>query len=321
MAKKQGGLCYDERSKQWRACGQRPAAGKPGAGSPPCCLGSGCCIDCEDLNAIRICATANLMQWATDLGAVPAESPVATALIRGWRDYATLGVCPSWAPTNNFEPSPLAFNGVEITCYEITGAVNGGVGITPGAPVPVGLIFTTTDAVNCQDFAIFFLFDAIDVGGGDYNLVILESKFCTNYTEILTLQDYTNNCNRCTSSFSPPCLIELSDNSTGGTGTIITLNIGDVAAGTNPTINYMSLIIPDCCGDLLDDSNISATALGGFANALGFFQPDLPTGPGDWDLFIRLINATVPGAGTTTFEITSPNCGTATLNINYNIVP
>lgn len=321
---KQAGLCYDARTKMMRPCGRSQTIGGGSDPRPVCCLPAACCLDCDALNAIRICAQQNLQLFFQDAGSsFPAQTPEGVQLLRQWRTFGGgPGGCSTWLPGGNNFPSTLERNGNEIPCYEITGSVNTEIPVSDGDIIPVGLVFTTNNSENCKDFAIFFLIKATDDGAGNFSFTIISSKYCINYTEIIDEATYEADCDICngTPAPAPVCQILVSDNATGGISENIVVNLGNVAFGTSPTINYLSIIVPPCCGEILENSNLSVAQLGNFDNATINFEPPLPSGPGNWDIFIRLINSSVEGQGSTRFEITTTACGIATITFNYNVL-
>lgn len=321
---KQAGLCFERRTNSWRPCAQNITSGRAGVKPPICCLAPACCLDCDDLNAIRICAHQNLQIFFDDAGyTFGAVTPPGEQLIRQWSAFSTApGGCTTWLPGGNVFPSTLENNGSEVPCYTITSAINASIAVNDGDIIPVGLVFTTSDSANCKDFGIFFLLQADDDGTGTFKFTILSSKYCTNFNDITDQNSYENLCNRCNSSPAPAptCQILASDNATGGVGDSITINLGDVAFGSNPTINYVSIIIPDCCTETIDDTNFSVVQNDGFANAIINFNPTPPSGPGNWDIFIRFLDANVEGTGVTRFQISTTNCGLATITVNYNVL-
>lgn len=318
-----GGLCLDPRTKQWRACGGNISTTGSTGGEPPCCLNRLCCLDCDDLNAIRVCFQRNLEIFLS--GDTFVDGTIgASQLVRQWRGQSNFpGGCSNWVPQDNAYPTGLLHNGELVDCYNIVGDINGDTPITPGSPLPVGLIFETTDPDNCQDFAIFLLVDSVDLGNGDWGLNVISSKYCINYTEITDEASYRNDCYSCNTSQppQPTCQILAENTAAGGIGSVLNIDLGVVVEGTNPTINYITIIIPDCCTEEITDANFSTSDLGGFANVISQFTPEPPPNtPGVYSTLIRLINASGRGPGTTTVTLNTTACGSVTINFNYEIV-
>lgn len=323
---KQAGLCYDPRTRKYKHCG-KPNPVKRGAPPPPpgCCLTQQCCLSCDDLNAIRICFQKNLQIFFQqgDLGNGQPVTPSASQLVRQWGGFGRSGLpgtCDTWRPDSNQPPSGLLKNGNQIPCYQITAGTNTDVPINYNEKIPVGLVFTTNDPANCKDFGVFLLIEPVDLGGGFYSFNVISSKYCINYLAIISVNDYNNICDSCTEPprTNPSCQILVSDNASGGISQFLDINIGSFFLGSNPTVDRFSLIIPPCCNFTINDSNITITQNTGFANATAVFSPAPPSGPGTWDIFISLINANIPGPGTTVIEINSL-CGNAKITLNYEI--
>jgi len=317
--KKVGGLCYDERTRKWKGCAQSVAGASVGGEKSRCCVNENCCVDCDAINAIRICATKNLQIFFERVDNDLGNSIYGVQLIRQWRNYSSQpGGCTLYTPETNAPPTNLLKDGEPLSCYTISEIANDAVTITPGNPMPIGLIFKANDTENCQDFALMFLIDVVPYGLG-YKWKLLGSKYCLNYQDIRTENDFYSTCKKCPSP--QRCQILGQDLINGGIGNDILINIGTILFSTeNTVVREISIVIPECCSDTINNSNFSVLENGLFNTVTPSFSPTLPSGAGVYSTEVILSQPQATGPGKTIIVLRSNTCGTIRITINYNIV-
>ena len=313
---KAGGLCYDKRTRKWKSCVESAAAASTGGLTERCCVNENCCIDCDEINAIRICAATNIQLFTQTVEGELGNAPDGVRLVRQWRNMSWQpGGCNRFVPALNSAPTELLKNNEPVPCYFIDGYVNSSAVITPGQPKPIGIIFKSNDPENCADFAVFFLMDVVPYGEG-YRWKLLASKYCLNYQDIVAETDFYSACRRCPAPQTCQVLARMDEPFQIGTN--VQDDLGNFFfSGIN--IGVFSIIIPECCTEPLGNSNFVVTKKGKFATVNASFVTP-PSGPGAYNIEIQLLSPTGAGGDSTEIKFRTDACGEATMTITYVIV-
>jgi len=313
---KVGGLCYDKRTRKWKSCVESAAAASTGGLTEKCCVNENCCIDCDEINAIRICAATNIQLFTQTVEGELGNAPDGVRLVRQWRNMSWQpGGCNRFVPVSNSAPTELLKNDERVPCYFIDGYVNSPAVITPGQPKPIGIIFKSNDPTNCADFAVFFLMDVVPYREG-YRWKLLASKYCLNYQDIVTETDFYSACRRCPAPQTCQVLARSLEPNQIGTNVQYDLGILDYY---ELTLTNFSIIIPECCNENLGNENFVVTKKGKFVIVNVNFV-NAPLGPGAYNISIELLGAAGGGGDSTEIKFRTSNCGEATITLTYVIV-
>lgn len=210
MEYKQGGRCYDPKTKKWRGCGQ-PASSTGNSNGRPvpiedlyegCCQDSPCCLNCPTLSSFASCFFAaiwNFPVWGWGSQNIPA--PVSGSWSNAFRSFQRSG-CFMFP-----DPQPGAPNNLPVTlytdfpgteaCFRLLNVTNTDVPLLPGDTIVSCFQFEALEP-GCADFSICVLYENTAVGL-EYRAKAIDWGVCAGFPVLNDADDWINTpCTDCT---------------------------------------------------------------------------------------------------------------------------
>lgn len=199
---RQGGKCWDPKTRQWRRCGNSvpPASATggetEGTTSPgqPCCQSPDCCLHCTAFSDFLNCLLQNARNALAPPGGYIEWS--VSILLRPLTLTFPGRVCTRWHLGGlNSNSLPIYYNGNEVPCFQIQYTEQS---FSPSMGTPfLSSFLLKSQSPHCVDIGVFFLLSPTLVDG-NWQFSLLKSATCVNPASIQSIEDFLSQCHSCT---------------------------------------------------------------------------------------------------------------------------